>query len=1159
MTINPISNTGIYNYECQQDKPSKDEKIKNLGKRLVTLFNQQFDHPELHYILAEFKERCDDYVDHDKPNDDEIRDLLSNIFGDVIDFVLDLRNGASHPDQYEQGLEILVYIGASYDEILEDFPNDEALAFLRARPSLKALRILQLLCEGISTDENKQALEEMQSMALKEVAGCPSLIHVISSGTMLASEILCVARICQKHGLLPVFEEVVLQLRKLDSKIMIGVIDILERAADNQELEGYFPTLLQLTRKILREFASNKFDNIRYFTNVEYFEEILIPLVKQFNQQLIGAPDEKQGELFASFDFLFLSQVKGKSHLYDDNAFNACVDTDVSVWEYLKIGKLTQHYLFCPNQTLDDLQRKLNKLKILVLACQKNVNNMHAEANTLKCLTYFLPKGNPDFKIYTERTFDIVLEIILHASTHEDLRKGLLFLDIFHPELALRLYYFYLTHKGRLSLSKETYKALSPQEQINYVEYFRHMRIRNAEVARYILKHQADRHELSIAALQWLSAVKQELKPRLRAFVTTIMQYHSSLELRMMAAQTLWTTHSNTKDVATRNLLYVQLCQCNINIPDQHVYIKTLLQTLSHYEFNEARDEPMLRVLSSMELPNTELAIAWVFAMMRIVAKGQAMVRSTFPNIFLFDFILIRCKNIVEAETWESWDTDFLKDFTIDTFIDDIEIAHFKYPTFQTFEHNRHRILVGILDLFVTLYPNIPTPPEELEQYENDYYYNTPMDVYYIPLVHLAPNAKAFRAIGTRRGSVVCQQAVLEALSMGCFSRSLDYAQHDSGNWSKRRDDLTASFFTPVLELAMHPLYYDVKDGAMIAVDASKINRERQSLNTRYERESGQLNIAVFGGISRHEYEYIFLHESWRDDLELIAGRSTMSADLKRLVEMDDAFTGTAEEKKQLKRAMRIEVSKIQTLLMNHASKQILKTLTIKEILELHRHLNKANFIDTRVVFGKSPASCDLLKNPGENGTPQATTSQLAKMSQFKSLFKNSFGHPFCLGQHEILALPPQDFVLKIATLISSLKAFDARCGLPFDNSYHESRLISLSRFNQECTPLSLPAYYLKIFRLAIFFKDYPLAILRKMLVNPEYLHFFGFGHYQVESAQAVCDLVSLYHLHRSPEPKTPEVLGNQFLRTRRLLKLATGPQTNQLTAAMHHFLKAVL
>lgn len=842
--------------------------------------------------------------------------------------------------------------------------------------------------------------------------------------------------------------------------------------------------------------GKEKIQILKMIHSKDLCKTFLLPFAKfQGTQLWVNFPD-----LFFSIllDLIPLKdlQVLGLRHYYGVEWKNESIADNVKVWTYIKNLKFLEQYIF--SSEIDQLAHRSNNLKRFVSLIQKN-EALHQKANTLKALFHFIPNGNPHFRLSDNNTFELILELLESHQDPEGLDYALLLLDIFTPDEARQLWRFYLHHRPLKAPSKHDFKKLPIEEKKGWVFALRHMRERNTQLASWVLKHHSDDETLCSLALEWLSTVKKELNSQDKKVVQELTK---KPVLKKAAVEALWMTNSNAQDHEMLTFLFEQFKR---EIEKEKLcasYLQTLLKGLSCYQHREVAHADMLKTYLDfgarvIQEEEEELAKTWVFAMLNIVARGKSIPRTAFNFTRPFDKLLLGCKKIVDTNLWEAFDPFYGMESSLKHKKPQSEVGHLTYPVLQPFEHNRRNLNLTILNNFVNLYQSLLTKYNEanISKYYIDQF---SAEMYFLPFLH-AEGPFFYRGIGEKQGKEKCQTAVVETLMMGCYPRDLKYAHHSHGNWSKRKEHLSATMFSHDLEEATSALYYHAEDGALLTLEASQINQASLSCSLRIEKE-GRYNLAIFGGVARYKFHKIYLHPSWRDDLFLIAGKHPTS---QRLAEV--ASNPTDENKKELKE----ELKKVQEILKNNACKEIFRNYSLHAILELHRHLVKGDFLLKKVEFGTNLAPLP----PQREEINKATVKRLAQMDAFRKEFLSTTKVPFCLGQDEMLEQSPEIFLKLLPNLLLILKPLQEASG-----NFSKTTLEQLEIFTQKTQEIqfateNISRYYAKLFRLAFFFRESDFTKFRKLLKQEEVQRFLGIVEPQL--FQNLLDIVSMYQICR--------------------------------------------
>lgn len=807
-------------------------------------------------------------------------------------------------------------------------------------------------------------------------------------------------------------------------------------------------------------------------------------------------------------------------------------------WDFLE-KKGTIKLLW--TQDLESLHDNLQRLQQLFQLITDEVNHAaHFEANTLKALCFFIPQANPHFRLTDIETFDLVLYMLKSHCDAKGLKAALLFLDIFTPSEARKLYDFYLEQRKAIPPSSEgvtanaqnlpaislsEFKTLPLEKQEEWAYYLSCMRFRDLQIAKWILRHRIEHTQMCLHALSWLSIVHKELPSREQKSVQEIATRHPHLSMRQAAIRCLVATCHQKENLPFKfqliETIHSSLSEAILNCEQ----ICLLLRSLSECRFNEHNDRDLLSELSQIfdhdQLKmHPEVYEALVLCCMRIIAYGKPIERKSLFEDHPFDRLLHQLKEIVEGPLWSKFDGDYALDKHSKHHSYQDEVPHLRYPIKENFEINRRRAMLGILDLWAELYKNLI--PSASEEFNNPLYLDKLPDTnYYIPFVDFPQNWDFFRGIGTKQGQKVSQQAVLEALTTGCYTRNLDSASHNNGNWSKRKEHFCGTFFTPDLSNAEDLTYFNPIDGALIFVKAKIIRRDHLSLNLRIEKENKMYNVVSFGGKSRKDLFMIYLHTSWKKSLKLIAEEET----LKQLTHLyDNLEPFQSEERKKLKKEISNILKNMADALKQDKHKAIFSTLSEQQIWEIHRSLTNQNY-PKRVKFFKEldqPRSLNTLCIHNQ------TRKRLNNLYFIRLEYRKKFGTPFCLGQDEVLSLPNVFFTQQVENAARNLFTFHEKLlGFP-PQSTLEEKIIDLTSFSQRVASAIdedvLDCELLKFFRIALYFKDVPPNKLYKKLKKPSNVRFFGFKD-SANSCYAIQTLVRLHQLFKSKRPEEEKMI----------------------------------
>ncbi len=856
--------------------------------------------------------------------------------------------------------------------------------------------------------------------------------------------------------------------------------------------------------------------------------------------------------------FLASADIKLKKHYYASGTFENMYKIESTKIEmYLQQAKLYSHFIFNKNFSITDLLNRINILIDFISEIKGENEFFHQDANTLKALCLFIPKANPAFTLTNPETFHIVLHILKQVKDLKTLKKGLLYLDIFSPQEAKKLFDFYQKHQGQVTISKEKFVHLSKEEIVEWLYFYGHMRRRDMRLAKWALKHYPNHEDICLHALEWISQTKREVPILLHQQISSILKNHSSSIVKQKACAALWSGKQDPQDITSRNLLLQELLSTK-----EVYYAKTLLKSLAYYHFDEEQDASLLEALlifyqSTLLSSSPDLAEVGVMTMLSIIAKGSFVPRQEFFEDRLFDRLLFKCKEIVESQLWQKYDQDFgLDNHFEDTNSSQEEVRHLKYPISQSFEKNRRRALINILDHFVSLYENLIN----LNFIDNEFNYQSIyLDVianvqYYVPFIEFPNNKHLFRGLGTKHGQLTSQQAVLEALTQGCFTRSLDHASHDTGNWSKRQEELVGTFFTHQLESCLRSTYFNQEDGALIVISSDSINQDRKRMALRVEKESYYHSIS-FGGKGRSDFERIFLHPSWKFSIDLIAGKHEKSANLREMVKQYDSVADASIERKKRKKEINMKLLSIQSLLRSQSQKEIFKSLSFSELLDLHRHFQSENFLEDKVVFTEKVSMEDIsflekeygLKPIQEKEIEQVTSTRLQKLHMIQEKYYETTGVPFCLGQDQMLGLSTNLFnevmpacIDMLSPLITSLFKPDKICPsteerqleirrfehqlMQFEDgileNYGSESEENLSESENNLRAKKIDNYLLRVLRLALLFKDANIPKLKKTLIKPSIQSFLGLQNkkYNCITRKLIAILIGLYQQQEKAE-----------------------------------------
>lgn len=873
----------------------------------------------------------------------------------------------------------------------------------------------------------------------------------------------------------------------------------------------------------------------------KYADIFLLPLLKYHGNLFIQSPDEMKEIASMLLDILG-TRLTVLSHTYDKN-YNKNDEKTIKVWVHLSRLGILKAVLWRPDLPVESLHANVKKLHQLIQLINDQYNRqLHTETNTLKALCYFIPNANPQFKLTDNETFDLVLYILKTHNDANGLKIALLFLDIFSPAEARCLYEFYLQNRRYsplpLDCSDETpsqtlpsitpseFKKLDTEEQQKWIYYLNRMRLRDTQIAHWVLRHRRDHAGMCLEALNWLSTVHKELSPADRKSLLDIIAEHPSLPVRQSAIRCLKTTlHQKESPLLKSQLIHIIHSSLSENMDEDNIeQIRQLLRSLSECKFNEEKDQDLINDLCILfdhpQLKETpELAQALVLCGMRIIANGKAMERTSLFEGHLFDQMLQRMKEIVEGPAWEKFDSMHGMDKTSLTLPaeDEEEVPHLKYAIKLPFEFNRRRIMVGILDLWTELHKEILP---KIARVEPPYLDKLSDTHYYIPFVDFPEEWSFYRGISSKQGKKTCQQAALEALTMGCYTRTLVAGSHDGGNWSKRKEDLCGTFFTTDLEWANEPLYYDHENGALIEVSAQMINKERLGMNLRVEKEDGVYHVVSFGGKSKKTFDKIYLNYSWKASLDLIAGDPT----LMELTQKYDALDRSQhKERKNLKKEIHLVLKNISAEFENPSHKAIFSTLTELQIWEIHRSLTNQDFYKEKVVFIQSKKFQRSSKEYFASKINPLTQNRLQKLNFIRSEYRKRFDSPFCLGQDEALLLPYIYFSKQVENISQLLFLFHKKMFGFLPQPSAEETTGDLLTFSEKVAHSfdedMLDSELLKLLRIALYFKESPPSKLAKALKKPAAIQFFGFR----ENSSASHYIQTLVHLHQLYKREQPE------------------------------------
>lgn len=925
-----------------------------------------------------------------------------------------------------------------------------------------------------------------------------------------------------------------------------------------------FPHLLTLLNTIAKTDTERSL--FKYLNTRDTIENGLYPLVKYHGDKFSQSPDDPRIYAIAMTCFALTQKiVMAQSHYYGPKGTNETQNSFLKVWDHLQRSGILKTFLWDRNLDLELLHSRLNKLHQLIQLIAAENNALHIENNTLKALCSFIPKGNPHFKLTDDETFDLVLHML---NTHIDphgLRNALLFLDIFSPVEARRLYEFYRENRRPPSTLPDThqettataqtlptityseFKQLDKEKQENWIYYLSRMRLRDTRIAVWVVRHHNTHEQMCLDALNWLSIVHKESPPKIRTSLLALAAEHPLLSVRQAAVRCLHVTSHRPEDTQIKSALMHTIHSSLAETALDHEQIQqicALVRSLSECRFDEKMDACLLSDFLALfshkhVMEHPEITQALVLCNMRVIANGTKIERQQFFEDHPFDQMLHQLKKVVESPIWTNFDSLYgIEISSTHSPVDDDEVAHLKYGIKQDFEFNRRRVMTGILDLWVEIHNNLPIRTFPKPLYLEKLLSNKN---YYIPFVDFPSNEFLYRGIGAKQGKPVCQQAVLEALTMGCYTRSLDSTSHDSGNWSKRKEELCGTFFTPYYYVATKPIYFDEEDGALIQVDAKTINQDRLSQNLRVEGEGEyNYNVISFGGKSRQTFRRILLHFSWKGSLELIAGESLIAQKLKNLTQMYDR-SPQGPVRKKLKREIYSCLERLTSELKKHPHKTIFSTLSEIQLWEIHRSLTNNDFFKNRIVFF---SQINRKQTPHTN-IHLSTQDRLAKLDFMRVLYGKKFGIPFCLGQDEMLRLPFVFFCKQAESLSIILDGFQRQVLDLTPQSTPEEQaneLIRISeKFSSSIDEEALDLELLKVFRIAIFFRTVPSSKLFKALKKPEAVQFLGFDPQDPFPSLAVQSLVELYQFCSgkiSTEEKDAHIenVFNLFIRERKKL-----------------------
>lgn len=855
----------------------------------------------------------------------------------------------------------------------------------------------------------------------------------------------------------------------------------------------------------------------------------LCPLLKYYGPLFLHSPNlSNVKQILINLLKILKTNLNVLAHSYDQS-YNKNIVHTVSAWRLLNEYGILKSLLWQPGLTIEGLRENVEKLGLLIqLIDQEETKKMHTRANTLKALCFFIPNANPEFSLTNPHTFDLVLSLLTKHLDEPGLRVALLFLDIFTPLETARLYKFYLQNRTfsfddiqvlpsetlpTITLSE--FKKLDTEEQVEWLYFLSSMRVRDTQIAFWVLHHRHEHVALCSEAMNWLSIIHQTLPKNERQILKKLTAEHPSLLIRQTALHCLKTTLHQKEDFLLKTHLVKTVTDCLAKSLDMHdqKQVSMLLKSLSKCTFDESEDKILLddfvQILASSQIQcYPEITHDLVCCGMRLIANGTAITRKSLFEGHAFDLILHQLKKIVEGTSWEAFDHLHGLDNTHINH-DACEVPHLKFPIKSPFEFNRRKMLLGILDLWVELHQNILL--QTLNHFNTPYLDILPLDSYYIPFVDFPDDWKFYRGIGSKHGTLTCQRATIDLLIRGCRPRDLKTGKHDEGNWSKRKEEITGTFFTTDPSWATEPLYYDLNNGALIEISAKKINQERLSMNLRVEKEDGIYHVVVFGGVSKQSFSNVFLHYSWKNALDLIIEHPDLK---KQTLKYEKTLPNNKIRRKKIKNKVKKILYYISQEFQSPNYKHIFSTFSQVELWELHRSMNQQAFYKKHVRFVNAKTFECQPREYFSSVIHPYTQVRLQKMKSLQTEYQKTFFAPFCLGQDESLCLPHLYFNEQIENLVQLFSQFQKNVmQIPISFAV-EDKILELRTFSQKVAHSLdedvLDHDHLKLFRLTLYFKEVPVTDLVKAFKKTEILRYFGLQE-RPESIQILKNLLIFY------------------------------------------------
>lgn len=857
-----------------------------------------------------------------------------------------------------------------------------------------------------------------------------------------------------------------------------------------------------------------------------FIPHFIIPFATLYENSFTSSNINLIGRIYLLAQKMANQELKVKEHFYDNHGYNASRKNTLSVWSYFSTCGISENLLWNSNFTLQKLVKNMALLHKLVEISKQKI---HYKTDTFKSLCFFIPRANPDFKISNSETLELALEMLSKCHSKKDICKALLFLDIYSPYEAKRLFAIYLSLRSRhpkgsselLSINYDSFKKLGIQDQENWNFYLSRMRIPNIRILNWVLRYKQDHEKMIIDALDCLAMTHQTLNPKKYRILEDLILKQTNLAVKQAAVHCLHSTLQDTTNIHVKKFIY-EILQQSLDAynPTYNDSICTLLRCFSQCQFDEKEDHEILSqflvLMNHDRIKNTpEIVYESVLCGLGIVANGKKIERKTFFENHTFDIILHELNKIIESTLWKNFDSHYGLDHRFDIHAKETDVSHLAYPIRADFEFNHRRMSLAILDLWVELHKNLinPTKNSLAKIYLDQVTDFTP----YIPFLAFPENSFLYRGIGSKQGKNICQKAVLNVLTSGCYPRELHTAKHTNSNWSKRKEHLCGTFLTPYVELATTPLYYDFEDGALIQVKSEAINANRLAMNLRVEKE-GRYNVVCFGGKSRQDFHQIILSFSWKSSLDLLAGENG-DKKLKILTTQYDRLEATQSiERKRLKKQIYLLLEGILNQFKEDSStyKDIFLTLTVKQLWEIHRSLVKDNFYQKHVIFMDKNFLSFLPQDTVEN-IHSETQHRLECIAHLRIEFMQKFAKPFCLGHAEILALPHAHFNQYVEKMTESLAASPISSNQIFSFSsaenlqYFSAQIAIYLREDEFLVP-----EFIKIFRIAFFCKKLSPSTLMQAFKNPSFDSYFGFFDNPDSSKHLIYSLVRLHHIYQN-------------------------------------------